>query len=204
MASSMNNPAPSRNARGAAVALLVGGPLNLFLHLLGPGLGPLSYVSWLVVSFGILCFCQEMGAARPLNRAGMVLFAAAFCANTLAMLAVDPATIVRAQLLYAFAVLGALVFWSVALMHRTKTARAVGAVGTTVGGGALLLLLAAHLLLGSVTVAGFSQLFSALSEPARPTFAALVVIDSLLCVWCLSASVLLWTTRLAAAGDPAP
>ena len=186
----------SVNARAGALSLAVGAPLNLILHMQGPTLGPLSYAAWLGVSFGALCFCEEMGAGRPLNRAGLVLFAAAFCADTAAMLAVDPIVVARAHLLYAFAILGALVFWSVALMHRTQTARAIGAIGTAVGGGALLLLVGAHLLLGAATIMGFSQLFLTLAQPSRSAFAALAVFDSVLCLWCLSTSILLWTGRI--------
>jgi len=196
MAGHEDRTAISRNARMGALFLTVGAPMNLFLHMQGARLGPLSYASWLGVSFGTLCFCEEMGASKPLNRAGLVLFAAAFCADTMATVAIDPSLVARSHLLYAFAILGALVFWSVALMHRTKTAKAVGAVGAAVGGGAIGLLVAAHLLLGTATILGFSQLFATLDEPGRSTFDALATIDSILCVWCLSASVLLWNVRL--------
>ena len=186
----------SRNARVGALALTVFAPLNLLLHMQGPALGPLSYAVWLGLIFGLLCFCEEMGADRPLNRAGLVAIAAAFFAETVSMLSVDPIVVTRASILYAFAVLGAVVFWSVALMHRTETARAIGALGAVVGGGALALLLAAHVLLGAASVLGFSQLFAALQEPGHSTLAAIVLIDSVLCVWCLLVSILLWTARL--------
>jgi hypothetical protein len=191
-------PRPSLNARVGALALALGAPLNLVLHLEGGRLAPLSYVAWLAVSFGLWCFAGEMGAARPLNRAGLVLLAAAFCADTLAMLATDPGEAARARLVYAFAVLGALVFWSVALMHRTRAARAIGTLGATVGAGALVLLVAAHLLLGTATILGASQLFAALDQPAHAASAALAMIDSVLCVWSLTTAWLLWRGRLAA------
>jgi hypothetical protein len=184
------------NRRVGALALAIGAPLNLILHMQGPKLGPLSYAAWLALSFGLLCFCEEMGARKPLNRAGLVLFGAAFCAVTVALVSVDPAVVARASLLYAFATLGALVFWSVSLMHRARTARTIGAIGTAVGGGALVLLVAAHLLLGATTILGFSQLFVALETPGRATVTALAAIDTVLCVWALPTSILLWTARL--------
>jgi hypothetical protein len=183
----------SLDARVGALSLAVSGPLNLILHAQAQTLGPLSFATWLVLSFGVLCFCEEMGAGKPLNRAGLVLFAAAFCADTAAMLAVDPVVIARAHLLYAFTILGALVFWSVALMHRTQTAKMIGAIGTVVGAGALLLLVGAHLLLGVATIVGFSQLFL---TSTRPTFAVLSVIDSVLLLWCVAISILLWSGRI--------
>jgi hypothetical protein len=189
-------PTISVNARIGALALAISGPLKLILHLQGPELGPLSYLAWLGLSFGILCFCEEMGAARPLNRAGLVLFAAAFGADTLAMLATDPIVVARSHLLYAFALLGALVLWSVALMHRTAGAGLAGAAGAVVGGGVLLTLIAAHLLLGAVSIVGFSQLFEALEGGGGSTLVAVAVIDTVLCVWSLLSAGLLWTARL--------
>lgn len=195
--SDRQDPLPiSRNARAGALTLAIGAPLNLVLHMQGPMLGPLNYAAWLILSFGVLCFLEEMGARKPLNRAGLILFFAAFCADTVAVLSVDPAVIARAGLLYAFTTLGALFFWSVALMHRTRTARAIGTVGAAVGGVALVLLVAAHLLLGAATILGFSELFVALENPGQPTFTALAVINSVLLAWCLPTSILLWTTRL--------
>jgi hypothetical protein len=193
-----DHPTTSLSARVGAVALALSAPANLGLQLLGPRLGPLNYIAWLGVSLGVLCFCEEMGAGRPLNRAGLVLFAAAFCAATMALLGTDPGLIARAHLLYAFALLGALVLWSAALMHRRTAARSVGAVGAAVGGGALVLLVAAHLLLGTATVVGFSQLFAALDETGRSPGDGLTTIDSILCVWSLAISTLLWNVPLRA------
>lgn len=180
------------NARVGAVALAIGGPLNLVLHAQGDRLGPLAYAAWLVFSLGAVCFCDEMGAGRPLNRAGLIAFAAAFCADTLALVGPGPA----ARLLYAFSLLLALVLWSVAMMHRTQAVRAVGSVGAALGGVALALLLAAHLLLGAVTIVGFSQLFAALDDPAKSAAGALVAIDAAAGIWALAVALLLWTGRL--------
>ena len=196
MTDSQDTPTTSLNARVGAIVLTICAPLNLILHMQGPALGPLSYAVWLGLSFGLLCFCDEMGAARPLNRGGLIALAAAFVADTLLTLSADPSLVARASVLYAFAVLGAVVLWSVALMHRKQTARAIGAIGALVGGGALALLVAAHVLLGAATVLGFSQLFAALQEPGHSTLAALMLIDAVLCVWSLPIAFLLWTARL--------
>jgi len=186
----------SLNARLGAVALALGAPLNLILHTQTAKLGPLSYAAWLVLSFGVLCFCDEMGAGRPLNRAGLLAFAAAFCADTIALLDVNAGSDARAHVLYAFCVLASLVFWSVALMHRRRSARTVGSVGAVLGGAALALLVVAHLLLGTVTILGFSRLFTALSDPNQAGASALLLIDAAACVWALAVAVLLWNGRL--------
>jgi hypothetical protein len=187
--------APIRlNARVGAVALAVGAPLNLILHAQGDRLGPLAYAAWLVFSLGAACFCDEMGAGRPLNRAGLIAFAAAFCADTVALVGAGARP--GARLLYAFCLLAALVLWSVAMMHRTRLVKAVGSAGATLGGVALALLLAAHLLLGAVTILGFSQLFAALDDPAKSAAGALVAVDATACIWALAVALLLWTGQL--------
>ena len=186
----------SLNARVGAFLLAVCSPLKLILHLQGTSLVPLRYACWLGATIGVLCFCDEMGPNKPLNRAGLVLFAAAFCANTAGVVAVDPVMMARVQLLYAFTTLGAVLLWSVALMHRRRAARKVGIIGTAISGGAIALLIAAHLLLGTASVLGFSQLFRALGDPGRNTAGALTGIDALFCLWGLIISALLWTKRL--------
>jgi hypothetical protein len=186
----------SLNARSGAVALAVSAPINLVLHGQGLALGPLAYLFWLALSFGVWCYCSEMGAARPLNRAGLVLFAAAFIADTAVLISTDPGLIARARLVYAFATLGAVVVWSVAMMHRTGPAKLAGSVGAWLGAGALVVLVAAHLLIGVVTVFGFSQLFEAVGHQAADPRGALTVIDGVLCAWSLTAAGLLWADRL--------
>jgi len=186
--------ARSLNARAGALALAIGAALNLGLRLAGPMLAPLNYLGWLVAAFGVWCFCDEMGLARPLNRAGMVLFAAAFCANTVALLTVDPAAAARADRLYAFTALGALLLWSVAMMHRRSATRAAGMVGASVGVGAIVLLVVAHVLVGTATIFGFSELFSP-EATAVPT-SALATVDGLLAAWSLAAAALMWSGRL--------
>jgi hypothetical protein len=184
------------SARIGALALAIGASANLGLHLAGPALGPVAFLFWLVLSFGILAFCSEMGAERPLNRAGLVLFAAAFIANTAGLLSTEAEMVARARLLYAFTVLGAVGCWSAALLHRTGPARMAGSVGAWLGGSALALLLAAHLLVGVVTIFGFSQLFAAVDHQAADPRQALTVIDAILCAWSLTAAGLLWADRL--------
>ena len=194
MTDTAREPPARLNARVGAVALALGAPLNAILHAQGARLGPVAYAAWLVFSLGMVCFCDEMGAGRPLNRAGLVAFAAAFCADTVALLVSGSGA--GARLLYAFCLLLALVLWSVAMMHRAQVARAVGSVGAALGGVALALLVAAHLLLGTVTIVGFSQLFAALDDPTKSAAGALVAIDVAACAWALAVAVLLWRGRL--------
>ena len=76
--------------RASAPWRWTGAPLNLILHAQGDKLGPLAYAAWLVFSLGAVCFCDEMGAGRPLNRAGLIAFAAAFCSAAVALVGSGP------------------------------------------------------------------------------------------------------------------
>jgi len=190
----------SRNASAGAIALALFAPLHGLVGLAGVTLAPLGLATWLGVSFGVLCLCEELGTARPLNRAGLVLFAAAFGARLLIGLVVDPALYVRAELLFAFATTGALLFWSAALMHRPDAPRAVGFVGAAVASSTLVLIVAAHLLVGSATIWIFGGLFAALASPTLDLSGAIVTIDAFLALWSLAAAALLWRGGLRRAG----
>lgn len=189
----------SLNARIGAITLAVFAPIHFLLSMHGPTLAPLAFASWLGVSVGILCLCEELGSAKPLNRAGLVLFGAAFCARALMAVTVDSPLHARAQLLFAFVMMGALLFWSMALMHRHQAPRTVGILGAAVTGSTLALILTAHLLVGSATIWGFSGLFTALSNPTLYPLGALTSINAILCLWGLVSSYLLWTQKLRSA-----
>jgi len=186
----------SLNARAGALALAISAPLHFLFGLYGAQLAPMGFISWLGVGFGVLCLCEELGAQRPLNRAGLVLFAAAFVARSLTLLAPDPALLARAQLLFAFATMGAMLFWSAALMHRPRAPRVVGVLGAAIAGSALALIIAAHLLVGGAAVWGFSSLFVALSQPTVDATGAISTVNAIVCLWGLLLSGLLWKFSL--------
>lgn len=192
----------SLNARIGALALALFAPLHFLVSLSGAALAPLVVASWLGVSFGMLCLCEELGPSRPLNRAGLILFAAAFFARLLTSVASDPALQVRAELLFAFATMGALLFWSVALMHRPQAPRVVGVLGAAVAGSTLALIVAAHVLVGGATILGFSRLFVALSQPTIDTSGAISTVNAIVCLWALLTAGLLFKHRLRAALGP--
>lgn len=186
----------SRNARMGAIALAFFAPIHFVVSLAGAELAPMAFACWLGISFGILCLCEELGAAKPLNRAGLVLFGAAFCARLLMTVATEPTFHARAELLFAFAAIGALLLWSVALMHRPQAPRTVGILGSAIAGSTLGLILLAHLLVGTATIWGFGALFAALSSPARDTRGATLTINATLALWGLVTSGLLWRHSL--------
>lgn len=191
----------TRNARIGAVALAIFAPLHGVVGLFGAMFAPLGFMCWLGVSFGVLCLSDELGAAKPLNRAGLILFGTAFCARLLMTLASEPMLHVRAEIAFAFATLGALLLWSVALMHRPHAPRTVGLFGLAVSGSTLALILSAHLLMGSVTIWGFGTLFAALADPALDTGTALATINAIVALWALIMSGMLWTRNLRSAPE---
>jgi hypothetical protein len=189
----------SRNARTAAIALALFAPMHGVAVLAGAKFAPLAFACWLGISFGVLCLCDELGAAKPLNRAGLVAFGAAFVARALMLVASDAALLVRAELLFAFALMGALLFWSVALMHRPHAPRAIGLFGTAIAGSTLVLIILAHLLVGSASIWGFGALFSALSNPMVDTRGAMTTINAIVALWGLVVAGLLWKQTLRSA-----
>ena len=191
MASALSAPL---NARVSAAALVVGASSQMLAGLSGQLAAPWAFAGWLVFVVGAIGLCQELGASRPLNRAGLVCLAAAFCARAALILSPDAPVEVRSLLLFAFSMMGAFLFWSVALMHRSDRPRLAGALGTMLSGSAILLLLAAHILVGSVALFGFSDLFRALHDPAAGAGRAMGALSLIIALWSLVSAFLLWTT----------
>lgn len=194
------NHIPSPNARVSAVAIIVGASIQLTASMLGQLAAPWAFLGWLIFVFGSIGLCQELGASRPLNRAGLLFMGAAFCARTVMVVSPGTGTEIRTQLMSAFASLAAILFWSLALMHRSDRPRMVGAFGVILSGSALLLLLTAHVVVGAITMLGFSDIFSALHDPGKSTRRAMETVAVILGMWSLVIAFLLWTRNL----SPAP
>jgi hypothetical protein len=187
------------NARAGGLALLAGALLQLLASLLGALAAPWAYATWLFFVFGALCLCQELGASRPLNRAGLVLLGSALCARTVMTVIPEPIVKVRAELSFALALMAAILFWSVALMHRSSRPRIVGLFGTLLSGSTLLLLLAAHIFLGGVAFLGFAEIFRALADPNMDIYRPMIVLTAIGCLWSCAIALLLWTRNVSAA-----
>jgi hypothetical protein len=179
------------------VALSAGALLQLLASLLGATSSPWAYAGWLVLAFGALCLCDELGPSRPLNRAGLTMLAAAFCARSVMITIPIAAVLARAQLAYAFAILTAILFWSVALMHRRRHPYVAGSLGTALSGSALLMLLGAHLWVGAAGLLGFSELFAAVRDPTVQPLLATISVNVILSFWSLVVAPLLWRQNLA-------
>ena len=186
----------SHNARVGAVTLLLGALLQVIASMLTALATPWAYGGWLVFCFGALCLCEELGVVRPLNRAGLVLLGAAFCARTILLVLPTGETAMRAELAYAFTCIGAVLLWSVALMHREHQIKGAGLLGSALSGGTLMLLLAGHLAAGGASFFGFSEIFLAINRPEVGSFRAMISISAVIGAWSLIVAGLLSTTVL--------
>jgi len=190
------NHVPSPNARVSAVTIIVGAGIHLAASMLEQLAAPWAFLGWLMFVFGSIGLCQELGVSKPLNRAGLLFMSAAFCARIVMVVSPAASTEIRTQLMSAFASLAPILFWSLALMHRSDRPRTVGAFGVILSGSALLLLLTAHVVVGAITMLGFSDIFSALHDPGKSTRRAMETVAVILVIWSLIIAFLLWTRDL--------
>lgn len=184
---------PRRNSRLAATTLCIGALSQWAAASTGALNAPWVHGGWLAFSFGAVSLCEELGAMRPLNRAGLILLAAAFAAKSALVLTSDPVMIVRGELGFAISTLLAILCWSVALVHRPDRPKLAGLAGTAISGSGLALIVAAHLALGSGGYLGFREILSALRNPAMQTGAAMTSLSVLMVFWSLTVAALLRT-----------
>jgi hypothetical protein len=184
--------ATSVNARVGAVALACSAFLTLLLSHTPASLAPLRLLALAASTFAAWCFCDEMGLRKPLNRAGFVVFAIAGAVKVQLLLGVDARVAGRYFLLYSAFTLLALLFWSVAFLHRQRTVKVVGAVGVVATLAPIVALIVGHLALGAGAFIGIRALLTA-AEGAGPvdhTFATLV--ERMFGLWAYVAAWLLW------------
>ncbi|WP_310015019.1 hypothetical protein [Novosphingobium sp. 1748] len=184
---------PSRNARTGAVALALGAASQMAAGLLGRVNLPWAYAGWLLLVFGALCLCDELGARRPLNRAGIIMLEVGFAARTVMLIVPEPLVTVRAELTFVLSCLLALLLWSVALMHRSERPKAIGMFGTLLSGGGLAMLAAAHIAVAGVGYLGFADLFAALRRPDAQSAQATITLCAIMAAWASAVAGLMWT-----------
>lgn len=119
----------SLNAKVGAVALIVVAFSMLLLSHFSVSLAPLRILILAIAIFAVWTFCDEMGLRKPLNRAGFVFFVIAAASEIQVYLGLAIEFIGRYSLLYAAFLLLAVLFWSIALLHRQRSLKIIGAVG---------------------------------------------------------------------------
>jgi hypothetical protein len=193
----------SANARVGAVALAASGFLALLLTHVSAALSPLRLLSLALSAFAAWCFCDEMGMHKPLNRAGFVLFALAVGAKAQAILGVAPRLAGRYYLLFSAFLLLALMFWSVAFLHRQRSVKVVGAVGVLASVLPIVVLVAGHLAVGAGAALGARALLAAGDGADLTDRSFVTLVERLFGLWGYVAAWLLWRGYIRSSPAPA-
>ena len=194
--------ARSLNARVGAVVLGLAAFSTLLLTHLSAGLAPLRLLALAASAFAAWCFCDEMGMRKPLNRAGFVFFAVAAGAKVQLILGVAAGYLGRYELLYSAFTLAAILFWSVAFLHRQRTLKAVGAVGLLASLTPIVALIVGHVVLGAGAFLGVSATLAAAQGAGLADHAFATLVERLFGLWAYAAAWLLWRGHIQA--EPAP
>lgn len=184
--------ASNRNAKIAAVTMAVGALMTLGLSHTALALAPLRILAVAVVAFATWAFSDEMGIRKPLNRAALVFFAIAALTKIQVALGVEPKLEGRYLLLYAAFLLLAVLFWSVAFLHRQRDLKAVGAVGLLATAAPLFALIAGHVAVGLGAVLGVSGLLAGTDGSAVTDTGFVTLVERIFGLWGYVAAWLLW------------
>jgi len=182
----------SHNAKVGSVALAAAAFLTLLLSHVAEPLAPLRLLVLALAAFAAWSFCEEMGLHRPLNRAGFVFFAIAVAVKVQLLLGVASDFVGRYYLLYAAFLLIAVLFWSIAFLHREQSLKAVGAVGLLASLGPIVLLVAGHIGLGVGAFFGIGALLSAAEGAATDNLGFVTLVERVFGLWGYVAAWFLW------------
>ncbi|MBI3196592.1 MAG: hypothetical protein HYZ40_03580 [Rhodospirillales bacterium] len=183
----------SLNAKIGATALAAAAFLTLLLSHFSEPLAPLRLLTLALVAFATWSFCDEMGMQKPLNRAGFVFLSIAVAVKVQMILGVAVEFVGRYHLLYSAFLLLAVLFWSIAFLHRQRALKILGALGVAASVLPIFALVAAHLAVGLGAVLGVSSILAAAEGPgstADPGF--VTVIERIFGLWGYLTAWLLW------------
>ena len=184
--------AESLNAKAGAVALGVGAFLTLLLSHFSTPLAPLRLLTLALVAFATWSFCDEMGMRKPLNRAGFVFFAIATATKVQFTLGLATQFVGRYYLLYATFLLLAVLFWSVALLHRQRALKVVGAVGLVASLTPIAAIIIGHLMVGLGAAFGVGSILSAADGGVPSDWGFVTLVERSFGLWAYVVAWLLW------------
>jgi len=183
--------AETLNAKVGAVTLAVGAFMTLLLSHVDASLAPLRILTIAIAAFAVWAFCEEMGLGKPLNRAGFVFFAIALMTKVQILLGVATQFEGRYYLLYTAFLLLAVLFWSVAFLHRQRELKVVGAIGVLATLTPIAAIIVGHVVIGLGTAIGIGSLLSA-SGDAHSDLSFVTMVERIFGLWGYLASWLLW------------
>lgn len=180
------------NAKVGAVTLTLGAFMTLALTHTATSLAPLRILALAIASFAAWAFADEMGVRKPLNRAGLVCFFIAAGTKIQLALGVDEHLMGRYLLLYAAFLMLAILFWSVAFLHRQRRLKAVGAVGALAALAPIVAIVVGHLLVGIGAAIGVGSLLAATQGGAISDTGFVTLVERIFGIWAYVSAWMLW------------
>jgi hypothetical protein len=196
-ASLPNSRAESLNAKVGAVTLAAAAFMTLLLSHTAISLAPLRILTLALAAFAAWSFCDEMGLRKPLNRAGFIFFAIAAITKVQISLGLATQYVGRYYLLYATFLLLAVLFWSVALLHRQRELKVVGAVGVLATLAPIAAIFVGHIVVGVGAAIGVGSLLSATEGGAPTDLSFVTMVERIFGLWGYVAAWLLWRGHIA-------
>lgn len=188
-------------ARVSAGAIVAGSLLLALLAPHQPQLGPAMIAVLGLLLSGYSGLVDQLGASRPLARAGLVAYAIGIFGLLQAILAAETREASAYLTMGVMACSTALLLWSAGLMHRSGAPRIAGFFGLFAGAGPTAMAIFGHLALGA-GAASAGVLASGGQPLGRHELAAALVLHVL---WGLTAAWLLASGRVVKPVDlPAP
>jgi len=196
--STLSSRAESLNAKAGAVALAAAAFMTLLLSHFSAPLAPLRLLTLALTAFAAWAFCDEMGLTKPLNRVGFVFFAIAVATKVQIALGVTAPFVGRYYLLYAAFLLLAVLLWSVALLHRQRALKVVGAIGVIASLAPIAAIVAGHLAVGVGAVFGAGAILSATDGGVLSDTSFVTGVERIFGLWAYVAAWLLWRGHIKA------
>jgi hypothetical protein len=191
-ASAFASRAQTLNAKVGAITLAIGAFLTLVLSHTSVPLAPLRIVTLAIVAFAAWAFSDEMGIRKPLNRAGIIFFAIAAFTKVQIVLGVESHLAGRYLLLYSAFLLLAVLFWSVALLHRQRDLKIVGAVGLLATAAPIAAIVVGHIVVGVGAALGVGGLLAATQGAAPSDTSFVTLVERIFGLWSYVTAWLLW------------
>jgi hypothetical protein len=203
-ASAFSSRAQTHNAKVGAATLAIGSLLTLILSHTSVPLAPLRIITLAIAAFAAWAFSDEMGIRKPLNRAGFIFFAIAAFTKVQIALGVEAHLVGRYLLLYSAFLLLAVLFWSVALLHRQRELKIVGAVGLLATAAPIAAIVVGHIVVGVGAALGVSGLLAATQGAAPSDTSFVTLVERIFGLWGYITAWLLWRGHITNGNNQAP